>query len=174
MTSHLVNFFMKTFFPKEITIIVGDYMKKSFLIVFLVIMVIGLVMTGTLLIDSADDEPSDVKLYRFPISVESKTYMVTVRSNYSSVPEVKYFGLDKSVSVDFIGDPENAFCNITIPADLIWGDLSVIDKIYKMDDAYYTQSNNSTHNSIYFTFNHIALTKHFEIRATEGVSDSTQ
>lgn len=164
---------MKTFFLKEMTCIIGDYMKTSFLIVFLTIMVIGLVMTGIFLIDSADDEPSEGKLYRFPISVESKTYMVTVRSNYSSAPEVSYFGLDKSVSVDFIGDPENAFCNITIPADLIWGELSVIDKIYKMSDTHYTQSNNSTHNSVYFTFNHIALTKHFEIRGTDGVSDFT-
>jgi len=152
------------------TFIIGDYVKKSFLLVFLIIMVIGLVMTGIFLIDLADDETSEGKLYRFLISVDSKTYMVTVRSNYSSAPEVSYFGLDKSVSVDFIGDPENAFCNITIPADLIWGELSVIDKYYKMSDTYYTQSNNSTHNSLYFAFNQIALTKHFEIKGTEGVS----
>ena len=143
-------------------------MNKSFLIVFLTILIIGsLIVAGIILFDSAEDEPSIGKLYRFPISVNSKTYMITVRSNYSSAPEVNYFGLDKSVSVDFIGDPENAFCNITIPSDLIWGELSVIDKYYKMNESYYTQSNNGTHNSIYFMFNHIALTKHFEIRGTE-------
>jgi len=162
---------MKTFFPKEITSIVGDYMKKSFLIVFLtVLIIVSLVVVGILLVDLTEDQESG-KLYSFPISVDSKIYIITVKSNYSSAPEVSYFGLDKSVSVDFIGGPENAFCNITIPSDLIWGELSVIDKYYEMDNAYYTQSNNSTHNSIYFTFNHIALTKHFEIRGTEGVPE---
>jgi len=146
--------------------------KKSFLIGFLTILIIGsLIVAGIIILDLAEDETSIGKLYMFPISVETKTYMITVRSNYSSVPEVNYFGLTKSVSVDFIGDPETAFCNITIPSDLLWGELSVIDKYYQMSDAYYTQSNNSTYNSIYFTFNHIALTKHFEIRGTEGVSE---
>jgi hypothetical protein len=148
-------------------------MKKSFLIVFLAFLIIGSLIVVGIFLDLTEDQAS-FTIYSFPISVASQTYMIIVRSNYSSAPEVSYFGLDKSVSVDFIGDPENAFCNITIPADLIWGELSVIDKIYKMDDAYYTQSNNSTHNSIYFTFNHIALTKHFEIKGTEGVSESIQ
>ena len=147
-------------------------MNKSFLIIFLTIMIIGsLIIAGIFLIDLADDETSKGNLYQFPISVESKIYMINIRSNYSSAPEVSYFGFDKSVSVDFIGDPENAFCNITIPTNLIWGELSVIDKYYKMDVAHYTESNNSTHNSIYFTFNQIALTKHFEIRGTEAISD---
>jgi hypothetical protein len=101
--------------------------------------------------------------------VGDEPYMVTVGNNYSSalkvyLPEVS----DNLVSVDFIGDPENAFCNITVPTDLISGELTVIAKYYEMSEDSYTKFSNSTHNSFYFTFNQIALIKHFEIRGTEG------
>ena len=147
-------------------------MNKSLLIGFVAILVIGsLVVGGILLVFLGGDEVSVGKLYTFPISVGEQTYMVSVRSNYSSAPDVSYSGLLKSVSVDFRGDPETAFCNITIPTDLIWGELSVIDKVYKMSEDDYIQSNNGTHNSIYFTFDHIAYTKHFEVMGTEGVME---
>ena len=64
--------------------------------------------------------------------------------------------------------PEDSYCNITIPNDLIWGELTVIGKYYVMDKASYIQTSNSTDTSIYFTFDQIALVKHFEIRGTEG------
>ena len=90
-------------------------------------------------------------------------------SNYSSAPEVYLPEIPANmVEFDFRGSPENAFCNITIPTDLIWGELTVIDKYYEMDETRYIQTSNSTHNSIYYTFDNIALTKHFEVRGTEG------
>jgi hypothetical protein len=166
-------FFTKTLFSTKLSAYVGDYVNKSFPIVFLTILLISsLIVVGGVLLNSTEDDVSEGKLYTFPLSVAEDTYVITVRSNYTSAPEVSYSGLDKIVSIDFTGDPENAFCNVTIPTDLIWGELSVIAKYYKMDDSYYTETNNSTHNSIYFVFNQTALIKHFEIRATEGVSES--
>ena len=96
---------------------------------------------------------------------------MTVRSNYTthSGPEVAYNGLLKSVGVTFRGDPENAFCNITIPNNLIWGELSVYSKYYEMNETDYSLSSNSTHNSVYFTFDLPALTKDFSVMGTEGV-----
>jgi hypothetical protein len=120
-------------------------------------------------LNPTEDEESTGKLYTFPLSVEGQTYVVSIRSNYSSAPEVSYFGLLKSVYFDFRGDPETAFCNITIPNNLIWGELSVYSKGYKMGEDYYIQSSNSTHNSIYFTFDYIALVKTFDVKGTEGV-----
>ena len=148
-------------------------MTKSFPIVFLVILLISsLIVVGGILLNPTE---SNGKLYTFPLPVADNTYVVTVRSNYTSAPEVGYYGLDtlKLVSIDFMGDPENAFCNVTFPNNLIWGELSVISKYYEMDEAYYTKSSNSTHTSIYFEFDQIALIKHFEIRATEGVPVSS-
>ena len=146
-------------------------MRKSFLIGFFVILVSGsLIVAGILLVDLGEDEGSVNRLHTFTIFFSGETYVVTVGSNYSSAPEVSYSGFLKSVSVDFRGDRENAFCNITIPINLIWGKLSVIDKVYEMSEADYIKSSNSTHNSVYFTFNHTALVKHFELMGTEGVT----
>jgi hypothetical protein len=107
--------------------------------------------------------------YTFPLSVEGQTYAVSIQSNYSSAPRVSYFGLLKSVYFDFRGAPETALCNITIPNNLIWGELSLYAKGYKIGEDYYIQSSNSTHNSFYFTFDHIAAVKTFDVKGTEGV-----
>lgn len=149
---------------------------SKFPIVFIVILLISslIVVVGVTLNPKEDDVPEG-NLYTFPLSVADNTYVVTVRSNYTSAPEVDYseLGNVKLISIDFRGDPENAYCNVTFPNSLIWGELSVISKYYEMDEAYYTKSSNSTHTSIYFEFDQIALVKHFEIKATEGVSASS-
>ena len=146
-------------------------MNKLILIGFLTVLVICSLIVGVILLGSlGEDEVSVGKLYTFPLSVGEENYIVTVRSNYSSAPEVYLPEVPSNlVSVDFRGDREYAFCNITIPTDLIWGELSVIAKYYEMSEDSYIKSSNSTHNSIYFTFNLTALVKHFEIRGTEGV-----
>ena len=142
------------------------------LMVFSLILV--LVVVGIMLIDWEGVE-KEGKLYTYPLSVGEETYIVMVRSNYSSTPEVSYssYPLQSNyyVNVDFKGNPENSFCNITMPTDLIWGEISVIDKYYVMSPDRYIVSNNGTHNSVYFSFNHTALVKHFEIRGTEGVPE---
>ena len=149
----------------------GIQLNKG-VVIFLVAVVLTTVLSiGIKLVDLTEDDEAVGKLYTFPISVRENSYLISVRSNYSSVPEVNYFGLLKSISVDFRGDRENAFCNITIPTDLIWGELSVIDKVYKMSEGDYAKSSNNTHNSIYFLFNHTALVKHFEIMGSEGVME---
>ena len=128
-----------------------------------------IIVGSTLFIHLGGNEGAAGKLYTFPLSVEGQTYVVSVRSNYTSAPEVSYSGLLEMVSVDFRGDPENAFCNITVPTNLIWGELSVYIQGYKMSEADYIQSSNSTHNAIYFTFNHPAFVKTFDVKGTEGV-----
>lgn len=145
-------------------------MNKIILALVLALVSVFTFVAVVVLFDLPIEKVEEGKLYTFPLLVGEITYTVNVRSNYSSAPDVSYFGLDKSVLVDFRGDQENAFCNITIPIDLIWGELSVIDKYYFMSDDRYIQSKNNTHNSIYFTFNNSALVKHFEVRGSEGVS----
>jgi hypothetical protein len=107
-------------------------------------------------------------LYTFRISVEEEIYTLSVRSNCSSAPDVSYSGLLKSVSVDFTGEVENVYCNITIPNNLIWGELTVYAKSYEMSEDDYILSSDSTSNSVYFTFDNTALGMHFEIKGTEG------
>ena len=143
-------------------------MNKIALAIALILLTLSIIVAGILWVNLGEEDVSAGKLYTFPLSVGGKTYVVSVRSNYSSAPSVYLPEVpDNYVSVDFRGDPENAFCNITIPTDLIWGELAVIAKYYKMDEVDYTVYSNSTHNSIYFTFNKTALVEHFEVRGTE-------
>lgn len=110
------------------------------------------------------------ELYSFPISVGEKTFLVTVLSNYSSSPEVSYWKEGKAVYVVFTGNPENSFFNTTVPTELVGGEISLVNKYYKVDEEYYIRSFNGTHNSVYFSFNQTAYVKHFEIKGTEGAT----
>jgi hypothetical protein len=149
---------------------VDGVMNRRVIILSLGLLVLfSIIVGGILWIHIGGNEGSTGKLYTFPLSVEGQTYVVSIRSNYTYAPEVSYFGLLKSVYFEFRGNPENAFCNITIPNKLIWGELSLYAKGYKMSEDYYTQSSNSTHNSIYFTFNQTASVKTFDVKGTEGV-----
>jgi hypothetical protein len=144
-------------------------MKRTTLTLVVVILITAIV-AGILLVDLAENEEAASKLYTYPVSVGEKTYIITVLTNWTSAPEVYLPEFDsKYVCVDFRG-PERAtvFFNITIPADLIWGEISVIWKYYIQSDDRYTISNNGTHHSVQMTFYHTASVEHFEIRGTEG------
>jgi len=149
-------------------------MKKTALALALVLILIFSIVAIILLVDLAKDEEALGKLYTYTVSAGEKTYIITVKSNYSSVPEVNYNGIPPSyfVTVDFRGNQENSFCNITIPTELIGGELSIIDKYNIMSADQYTISNNGTHNSVYFQFNHSALVKNFGIKGTEGIPEN--
>ena len=150
-------------------------MKKSFPMVFLAILLISaLIVAGGILTNPIEEDESEGNLYTFPLSVADNTYVVSVRSNSTAVPTVSYSGMEllKIVTISFMGDPETAFCNVTVPNDLIWGKLSLVFKYYEMDENYYTKTSNSTHTSFYFEYYQIALIKHFELRGTEGASES--
>ena len=119
-------------------------------------------------------EIAGYKLYTYHISVGERTYIITVVTNWNSAPRV---GLSNSsltdlkyVSVDFFESYEKTvFFKITIPTDLLWGNISLIWKYYEQNPDRYTLSNNGTHNSIQMSFTHTATDEHFEIHGTEGV-----
>ena len=146
-------------------------MKRTALVLTLVLLILFSIVAGILLVNLAKNEEAAGKLYTFPVSVGEKTYIITVRTNWTSAPEVYLPEFpSKYVSVDFRGSLRaTVFFNITIPADLIWGEISVIWKYYKQSDDRYTISNNGTHYSVQMTFYHTAVVEHFEIRGTEGV-----
>jgi hypothetical protein len=113
------------------------------------------------------------KLYTYHISVGEKTYIITVVTNWNSAPRVELSNSSlsdlKYISVDFLGSCEKTvFFKITIPTDLLWGNISLIWKYYLQSPDRYTLSNDSTHNSLQMTFNHVAADEHFEIRGTEA------
>jgi hypothetical protein len=136
-----------------------------------VLILITSIVAGILLVDLAGDKEAVSKLYTYSVSVGEKNYIATVSTNWTSAPKVYLPEFDsKYVSVDFIGPLRaTVFFNVTVPTDLIWGNISLIWKYYEQNADRYTLSNNGTHNSVQITFYHTATVEHFEIRGTEGV-----
>jgi hypothetical protein len=136
-----------------------------------VLILITSIVAGILLVDLAGDKEAVSKLYTYSVSVGEKNYIVIVSTNWTSAPKVYLPEFDsKYVSVDFIGPLRaTVFFNVTVPTDLIWGNISLIWKYYEQNADRYTLSNNGTHNSVQITFYHTATVEHFEIRGTEGV-----
>ncbi|KON33865.1 MAG: hypothetical protein AC479_02795 [miscellaneous Crenarchaeota group-6 archaeon AD8-1] len=146
-------------------------MNKIVLALFLVLIILfSFVVVAFILIDLPTNHVEEGKLYVFPLLVGERTFKVTVFSNYSSAPEVSYFGLLKSVSFYFRGGQRSGFYNITIPNNLIWGELFVYNHGSLMDEYAYILSSNSTHNSVFFVFDLPAYTKDFDVVGKEGVS----
>jgi len=78
-------------------------MKRTVLSLTLALLILfSIIVAGILLVDLAEDEEAAVKLYTFPVSVGEKPYIITVRTNWTSAPEVYLPEFDsKYVSVDF-------------------------------------------------------------------------
>jgi hypothetical protein len=144
--------------------------RTAIALTFVVLILITAIVAGILMVDLEGEQETVSKLYTCPVSIGEKTYIITVLTNWTSAPKVYLPEFDsKYVSVDFIGPLRaTVFFNVTIPADLIWGEISVIAKYYKQSDDRYILSNNGTHNSVQMTFYHVATIEHFEIRGTEG------
>ena len=146
-------------------------MKRKTLTLTLVsvILIIALI-TGFVWVDLVAKKEAATKLYTYSILVGEKTYVITVKTNWTSAPRVYLPELEsKYVNFDFFGpNRQTVNFNITIPTDLIGGNISLIWKYYEQKSDRYTLSNNGTHNSIQMTFNHTATDEHFEIHGTEG------
>lgn len=122
-------------------------------------------------------------LFTYPLSVGDKTYIVTVETNWNAerVPSVTLLNSSEpnryTIELYFLGRTvkdigwENITYTITIPTDLLWGNISLIHKYYLVDPEGYTLTNNGTHNSLQMTFEyefHFSGIGYFEILGTEG------
>jgi hypothetical protein len=146
-------------------------MNKIILALIIVLIILfSIIAAGILLVDLAEPEEAGGKLYTYPLSLGEKTYVVTVRTNWTSAPKVYLPEFSTNyVSVDFRGPLRaTVFFNMTVPADLIWGNISVVWKYYEQSQDSYTLCYNGTSYSVSMTFYHTATVEHFEIRGTEG------
>ena len=144
--------------------------RKALALTLVAVILIIALLAGFLWVDLTGNKEAVSKLYTYPVLVGEKTYIITVKTNWTSEPKVYLPEIDSQyVCCDFIGpNRETVSFNITIPTDLIWGNISLVWKYYEQNADRYTLSNNGTHNSIQMTFNHTATVEHFEIRGTEG------
>ena len=117
-------------------------------------------------------------LFTYPLSVGDKIYIVTVETNWNTERAPSVILVNSSepnrygIELYFLGgSKETIFYNITIPTDLLWGNISLIHKYYLVDTDQYALFNNGTHNSLYMAFEYMPLFSgvgYFEIVGTEG------
>jgi hypothetical protein len=142
--------------------------RRTLTIIITAVILISSLVAGLLWFEIAAN-----KIYTYHISVGEKTYVITVLTNWNSAPKVNLSNSSltdlKYISVDFFGSYEkNVSFKITIPTNLLWGNISLIWKYYVQSPDRYTLSNDGIDNSLQMTFNHIAADEHFEIHGTEG------
>ena len=95
--------------------------RKALALTLVVVILIIALLAGFLLVDLTGKKEAVRRLYTYPVAVGEKTYIITVRTNWTSAPKVHLPEQEsKYVNCDFIG-PTREIVNfdITIPTELI-------------------------------------------------------
>ena len=145
--------------------------KKKLIVVAATLVIAVSLAAGTLLASLGASTPN---LFTYPLSVEDKNYVITVETNWNAeiAPTVSLLNYSYGIELYFRGGTEKTISYIiTIPTDLLWGNISLVWKYYLQDPDRYTLSSNSTHNSLQMTFDYSPFfsgSGYFEIKGTEG------
>lgn len=136
------------------------------------------VLTAGILTRSQDvQETKQLHLYTYPFAVKEKTYIVTIETNWTAqkAPTVSLSDTSLtpySLTLHFLGgSKETITYNITIPTDLLSGDISLIWKYYVQKPDRYILTNNGTANTLNMTFNYepyFSGIGYFQILGTDG------
>jgi hypothetical protein len=115
--------------------------------------------------------------YTYPFTVKDKTYMVILETNWAAqkIPTVTLSNTSLtpySLTLYFLGGSKATITyNITIPTDLLSGDISLLWKYYVQNPNRYTLTNNGAANTLQMTFNYdpyFSGIGYFEILGTDG------
>jgi hypothetical protein len=152
-------------------------MKRKFIITA-AILLIAISLTVGIWAGLQLGAKEEINLFTYPLLVGDKTFIVTVETNWTEerAPSVSLLNSSDNrypIELYFLGGTEEKTIsyNITIPTDLLWGDISLVWKYYLQDPDRYTLSNNGTHNSLQMTFEYDPFFSgmgYFEILGTEG------
>ena len=152
--------------------------KRKFIVVAAILLIAISLAAGILYACLEVDREEETNLFTYPLSVRDKTFIVTVETNWNAerMPSVTLLNVSDvtrhSVELYFLGGSKKTISyNITIPTDLLWGNISLVWKYYLQAPDRYTLSNNVTHNSLQMTFEyepHFSGIGYFEIIGTEG------
>jgi uncharacterized protein YxeA len=106
--------------------------RKNPGIIVIVLMLVAVTITGTLLIWH---NHQCITLFSYPISVDNKTFTVTLEANWEkeNPPKVSLINASAGLAVELYfrgGDKKSLTYDITIPTGLVAGNVSVIWKYY--------------------------------------------
>ena len=108
--------------------------------------------------------------FQFNVSVGDKTYPVTANSN-STVTDLTFNPVIKELNFKVDGQSgTTGYCTITIPTNLVFGELSVYkDEILLVKDVDYTISNDGANNILQINYSH--STHNFKIVGTQAIPE---
>lgn len=153
--------------------------KKRKLVVFVAILLISISLAAGILLASLEvGREEETNSITYPLSVGNKTFIVTLETNWNAEREPSITLLNVSdatrhtVELYFLGGSKKTISyTITIPTDLLWGNISLVRKYYLQNPDSYILTNNGTHNSLKMTFNYEPFFSgmgYFEIFGTKG------
>jgi len=113
------------------------------------------------------EQPSSYNIWNFEINVDGQNFAVQILSN-GTISEFEFLRVDKKIAFNISGSLNGvAFCNVTIPKQLLDGPFNI-----RVDDVPITdviESWNETHTVIHFT---ITLSEHqIEIIGTSVIPE---
>ena len=152
-------------------------MRRKF-IVAATILLIAISLTAGIWISLKSGAEEKINRFTYPLSVGDRTFIVTVETNWDeeSEPLVSLLNSSNSrypVELYFLGGTEekNVSFEISIPTDLLYGNISLVRKYYTVNPDIYTLINNGTHNLLQMTFEYqpfFSGNGYFEIVGTKG------
>jgi hypothetical protein len=152
--------------------------KRKLIVVTAILLIAISLAAGILLASLEVGREEETNMFTYPLSVGSKTFIVTVETNWNAerAPSVSLINVSDvtrhAIELYFLGGSKKTISfNITIPTDLLWGNISLIWKYYLQSPERYILSNNGTHNSLQMTFDYEPFFSgmgYFEIFGTKG------
>jgi len=108
--------------------------------------------------------------FQFSVPVGDKTYPVTANSN-STVTDLTFNPATRELNFKANGQTgTTGYCRITIPTNLVWGELSIYkDEVLLVKNVDYTQSNDGTNNILQINYSH--STHNFKIVGTQAIPE---
>ena len=108
--------------------------------------------------------------FQFDVSFGDKTYPVITNSN-STVTDLTFNPVIKELNFKVDGQSgTTGYCTITIPTNLVFGELSVYkDEILLVKDVDYTISNDGANNILKINYSH--STHNFKVVGTQAIPE---
>jgi hypothetical protein len=151
-------------------------MKRKFIITITASLIV--ISFAVRLLAGLQLNKQETNRFTYPLLVGNKTFIVTVETNWNEerAPSVALLNSSDNrypLELVFLGGTKekNISYKITIPNDLLWGNMSLIRKYYIVNPDNYTLTNTAEHNSLQMTFDYqpfFSGSGYFEILGTQG------
>jgi hypothetical protein len=153
--------------------------KKILLAAFAAFILACIILAGVLFRNVEIPQQAKANHFTYSLSAGNKTYGVLVEANWDqeNPPTVTLSnGTRHAVVLYFLGGTKKTVTyTISIPTELLSGNLSLVHKYYVLNPDRYTLTSNATCNSLKIAFDYdppFSGSGYFEIVGTEGATSS--